>query len=170
MYAKKGFTLLELLIVLAIITILLSISGFSMQGLVHNNSVDSAASKIHKSLLFARNHSASTLNNVTVCPLNNITKFCSSDWSTGVDVFIDEGVANKLDGDDVILETGQAISSSDQLKFPVNNITFTPAGQLSSLPTTPIFRYCSGDIRAGVKLSLNGRSRIVDQSAFANCN
>lgn len=171
MRTVKGFTLLEVLIVIAIVAIVISMASSGLKIMVHRNNSSSASMSIQKSLLFARNHATTTLNNVTVCPLvvSGSSTACSSDWTTGVDIFIDQGVGGTLEPGDMVLQTGKAISNSDTLNFGSNSITFGVDGLVSNLPVSPdnIFRYCSGDNKVGIEVHLNGRSKIVD---ITSCN
>ena len=87
MHAVRGFTLLELIIVLIISMLLIMIGIPGFQTLIQNNRLTAVASSIQNNLLFARNQSVSYLNYVTVCPLES--NVCGNNWITGIDVFID---------------------------------------------------------------------------------
>ena len=161
MRTNKAFTLLELLITLAIITILLAIGAPSLRGLMQNNNAASAASDIQKRLLFARNHSVSTLNRVTVCPLNN-TNTCTTNWISGIDVFIDHNGNRNYDNDDQKLVKAKRFTGDDTFNGILTGITFMPNGSVSSAGT---FEYCSGDTIKLVNLNINGKSKISDSTA-----
>lgn len=171
MRPMKGFTLLEVMIVLAIVAILVGIAAPSLKGMMQSNNSSSASMSIQKSLLFARNHATTTLNNVTVCPLvvGSTSTSCGSDWTTGLDVFIDDNGDGILDADDMVLQTGKAISNSDTLNFGSDSITFGVDGLVTNLQASPanVFRYCSGDNKVGIEVFLNGRSKIID---IPSCN
>ena len=105
MHAVRGFTLLELIIVLIISMLLITIGIPGFQTLIQNNRLTAVASNIQTNLLFARSQSVSYLNYVTVCPLEN--NVCSNNWSSGIDVFIDGGDRDGTYGSgDVLLKTG----------------------------------------------------------------
>jgi len=166
MHSTRGFTLLELIIVLIISVLLITIGIPGFQTLIQSNRLTAAASNIHNNLLFARNQSVSYLNYVTVCPLEN--DVCGSDWEAGLDIFIDSDNRGVYDADEVLLKTGEAFNNSDTLAFPTTRITFTPAGQITGNSAT--FRYCSGDSRIGVYLSYSGRATIISEDEFDDCD
>ncbi|WP_022941663.1 GspH/FimT family pseudopilin [Psychromonas hadalis] len=166
MYAARGFTLLELIIVLIISTLLITIGIPGFQTLIQNNRLTAVASGIQNNLLFARNQSVSYLNYVTVCPLEN--NACTSNWISGIDVFIDSNKDGSYDSGDVLLKTGDRFNSNDTLVFPSNRITFTPDGQITG--SAAKFRYCTGDERVGVSIAYSGRAKIVSGDTFADCN
>lgn len=87
----KGFTLLELLIVLAIMIILCLISFSGLQNILVRTHLDSDAYQFFLSLSFARQAAIKHNRLVTVCPTSNqIT--CSQDWSNGYMVVYDQNV------------------------------------------------------------------------------
>ncbi|WP_051303217.1 GspH/FimT family pseudopilin [Psychromonas aquimarina] len=173
MRSSKGFTLLEVLIVIAIISIVIAIALPSMQASTQRNRVDTAIAQIQKNLTFARNHSQNYLKYVTVCPLNNANK-CTSDWKIGLDIFIDADKNLEFNGDDddIKLKSGLPFNAQDTIVFtsPLTALTFRPDGQatVSAAPGTEIlFRYCSGEQRSGLKVENSGITSIVEA---ANCS
>ena len=155
--------------VLLIIAILAAMSAPVMSSLGQKNRVSTMTSDIKRKLLFARNHSSNTLNYVTVCPL--VGNDCSSDWTTGVDVFIDLDKNKKVNGFDEILNEGNAIHSGDKLVSTfTNGITFTPEGQVNDTITGIAFRYCTSGQRAAIALALNGHPKLLSRDAFTDCN
>ena len=124
MHAVRGFTLLELIIVLIISMLLITIGIPGFQTLIQNNRLTAVASSIQTNLLFARSQSVSYLNYVTVCPLES--NVCTNNWISGIDVFIDSDKNGSYDSGEVLLKTGDKFNSNDQLAFPTTSITFYP--------------------------------------------
>ena len=166
MHAVRGFTLLELIIVLIISTLLIMIGIPGFQTLIKNSRLTAVASTIHSNLSFARSQSVSYLNYVTVCPLEN--NVCSNNWISGIDVFIDSDRNASYDSGEVLLKSGDQFNNNDSLVFPSNSITFTPDGQITG--SAAKFRYCTGDERIGVSIAYSGRAKIIDGATFTNCN
>ena len=166
MRAVRGFTLLELIIVMIISMILITIGIPGMQTLIQNNRLNTVSSTIQHNLLFARSQSVNLINYVTVCPL--VSNVCTNNWIKGMDIFIDSDQDNIYDSGEVLLKKGESFNSNDQLVFPTTSITFTPDGQIMGSSAT--FRYCSGDGRIGINVAYSGRAKVVDSGAFTDCN
>lgn len=161
----RGFTLLELIIVLIISMLLITIGIPGFQTLIHNNRLTSVAGSIQNHLSFARSQSVSLINYITVCPLQD--NKCSNNWIAGFDIFID-GEQNKIyDSGDVLLKSGDAFNSNDTLVFPASSITYTPDGQITG--SSAEFRYCTDGGQIGVSIAYSGRAKIIDGSTFTDC-
>ncbi|PKG40838.1 GspH/FimT family pseudopilin [Psychromonas sp. Urea-02u-13] len=166
MHAVRGFTLLELIIVLIISTLLITIGIPGFQTLIQSNRLTSVGSSIQNNLLFARSQSVSYLNYVTVCPLES--NVCTNNWISGIDVFIDSDRDGSYDSGEVLLKSGDKFNSNDTLAFPTNSVTFTPDGHITGSSAT--FRYCTGAKRIGVSIAYSGRAKIVAGGTFTDCN
>ncbi|WP_019615586.1 pilus assembly FimT family protein [Psychromonas ossibalaenae] len=168
MYPVKGFTLLELIIVLIISMLLITIGIPGFQTLIQNNRLTSVAGTIQHHLLFARNQSFNLITDVTVCPLDDNTNKCTNNWISGIDVFTDTGDKYTKDGNDILLKTGEPFNAGDQLVFPRKNVTYSPDGQITG--SSENFRYCTGEQRIGVHVAYSGRAKVIDGSEFTDCN
>lgn len=166
MQAARGFTLLELIIVLIISMLLITIGIPGFQTLIQNNRLSAVGNAIKNNILFARNQSVSYLNYVTVCPLEN--NVCGNNWINGMDVFIDSANYGTYDSGEVLLKIGDKFNSNDTLVFPTTRITFTPDGHITG--SSAKFRYCTGDERVGVSIAYSGRSKIIAGDTFSNCD
>ena len=161
----RGFTLLELIIVLIISMLLITIGIPGFQTLIQNNRLTSVASSIQNHLLFARSQSVSLINYVTVCPLQE--NKCSNNWIAGLDVFIDGNQSKTYDSGEVLLKSGDSFHADDTLFFPASSITYTPDGQITG--SSAEFRYCTGSNRIAVNVAYSGRTKIIDGSTFSDC-
>ena len=145
----RGFTLLELIIVLIISMLLITIGIPGFQTLIQNNRLTTVASSIQNHLLFARSQSVSLVNYVTACPLES--NKCTNNWITGIDVFIDGNQSKTYDSGEVLLKSGESFNANDKLVFPTSSITYTPDGQITG--SSSVFRYCTGDSKFGVRVA-----------------
>jgi Tfp pilus assembly protein FimT len=166
MYAVRGFTLLELIIVLIISMLLITIGIPGFQTLIQNNRLTTVANSIQNNLAFARNQSVSYLNYVTVCPLES--NVCTNNWILGIDIFIDSDKNGRYGNGEVLLKNGDKFNSSGTLSFPTNSITFAPDGHITG--SSAIFRYCTGEQRIGVSIAYSGRAKIIKGNTFTDCN
>ena len=161
----RGFTLLELIIVLIISMLLITIGIPGFQTLMQNNRLTSVASNIQSHLLFARSQSISLVNYITICPLQS--NQCSNNWIAGLDIFIDGNQSKTYDSGEVLLKSGESFNTNDTLVFPASSITYTPDGQITG--SSAVFRYCTEDSRIGVNIAYSGRAKIIDGSTFTDC-
>ena len=130
---NKGFTLVELMVTIAIAAILLTIGVPSLVSMYESARVNNNVSKIHDIMAFARNQAVSYGTTVNVCPFATATSCgTDTDWSKGVRVYITTG--NKE------LRVIDGFHSNDKVKGPGSDITFSPDG-LSSGGT---IIYCPG--------------------------
>lgn len=141
---QHGMTLIELLISIAVISILSFIAIPNFQAFVVKLRVDNEITSLHRSLLMARNYAINSGSVVTMCPLNANNE-CTSQWQNELSVFVDRNgnrVFDELDGER-ILTTKSAIDASDRLVYGKhrNRVSYHPDGHLTGL-TNGTFRYC----------------------------
>ncbi len=160
MQSTRGFTLLELIIVVTISIILLTIAVPGFQTLIENNRLTSVAASIKNNLAFARSQAVSLANFVTVCPLED--NQCTDNWINGIDIFIDSDRDGDFDSGEVLLKSGENFNLNGELVFPSNRVTYTPDGLISG--NSANFRYCTGNSRVGVNIAYSGRAKIIDSS------
>lgn len=127
-----GFTLVELMITIAVAAILLTIGLPSLVSLYEGMRVNNNIMKIHDIMVFARNQAVSYGATVNVCPFGSASSCdTNADWSKGIRVYI---------GTNKELRAIDGFHSSDKIEGSVNSLTFTSDG-LSSGGT---LIYCPG--------------------------
>lgn len=150
---SKGFTLVELMVTIAVAAILLAIGVPSLTSLYEGTRSTNEIRKISDVFAFARNQAVNYGATVTVCPY--AASPCGTDWNKGFSVYIDNGGENVLkvidsfNEHDVISLSGPADKKVD----------FTPDG-LVSVETSII--YCSNgksDGSKSLKISTSGLIR-----------
>lgn len=161
-----GFTLIELMVTLAVAAILLAIGIPNMQTLMENSRVKNAANNVVSDLMFARSQAVNLGVEVIVCPLND-SKVCSSDWTYGLSIFIDANNNKILDSNENKIRIAEKLTTTDQLTFNNGNwINFAPDGMTNKNGT---FSYCAKtQDPLGISLSQSGRARIDNDSAICN--
>ena len=129
----KGFTLFELLISLAISSILLSIAvpGFGMY--IQKSQADVAVSEVFTAFLFARNYAVTQVEDVQLCGSDD-GFHCQQQWSQQMIAFIDRNDNKQAEPAEIIryfqLELGNA-SMRSRMAFGRASTTFKPNGQAS---------------------------------------
>lgn len=115
---SPGFTLLELMIVVALLVVALSLVAPSMSSLLQDNRQVSAVYALRATLNLARSEALAQRRFVLVCGTDTAGTGCSGDvnWSRGYLAFVD------LDGDGV-LDTGELLHH-EPLEATTVSITF----------------------------------------------
>ncbi|REL26009.1 prepilin-type N-terminal cleavage/methylation domain-containing protein [Thalassotalea euphylliae] len=167
----KGFTIVELMVTIAILGLMIAIAIPSFSEWVVRMRVDNEISSLQRLILTTRNTAINMEHSVTMCPLDGDT--CSNKWNDDITVFIDlngngrleTGVAIDIDNDgtnesldETIIRIKDAVKSGDKLSYSRNRVTYRPTGKTSFIGT---FNYCPKghtDKVRGIKVSLFGRA------------
>ena len=168
---SKGFTLLELIIVVAILGITMAIATPGLRTMIANNRISGAASDFVAALQFAKAEAVARINPVTLCKSSNSTGCAGTgDWQQGWIVFSDDnGDAGVDDGEEVLLNH-QALNA--QITFigtagVTDAITMQPSGT-SSVTTIETLMICDGrgfDYSSrGILITITGRGSVMKGS------
>jgi type IV fimbrial biogenesis protein FimT len=141
----NGFTLIEVLVSLAILTSLTAIGIPSLLDFTVKLKVDNEISHLYRLLLTARNSAINSGQATTVCPLDKSNQ-CSSDWSKPLYVFndINDNKQFEPNNNEKVISMKAAINEQDKLQYGKNRIgvTYTSTGHLSGWGQNGTFKYC----------------------------
>lgn len=84
-----GFTLIELIVTISIVTILASIAIPSFTALIRSNQLTAGTNELVSALVLARSEALKRSNNVSLCASVNQTSCSGTDFSKGWIVFLD---------------------------------------------------------------------------------
>lgn len=161
---QSGFTLVELLMGIAILGIITAIALPSFSELLVKNRVDNQISELNRLLLTARSLAVNGGNNVIICP---ITTKCSTDWHKKISVFVDNNNDGDYDAADTIVKVKEAIQENDKLQYGKKSLTYTATGRLSGTVSATPFSYCPyghANRSRGIVVSMSGRAYVTSDT------
>lgn len=158
----KGFTLIELMISIALLIIVFSVGIPGLATLVDKYQSSSATSSLKNILNQARRQALEKRTDITVCPV--LHQQCVQSWDAPIAVFIDSNADQTIDaGESIVLQTQLNMSSGFWQKKRINTpyVRFSPNGHAFSTATT--FLYCpyseAGQYAKQIIINFQGRIR-----------
>jgi prepilin-type N-terminal cleavage/methylation domain-containing protein len=164
-FRQTGFSMVELMVTLAISGILLAMGIPAFQSIMQTNRVALQTNDIASSLNYARAEAVNRRATV------NITSK-SGGWANGWNVWVDLDGDTSMDTDEV-LKTLDSLSGNTTLAAlagttAVTQASFNLSGFLDSHSTTVIWTLtpdkCRGDNKRSIQLGLNGRVSVQASS------
>lgn len=127
---QTGFTLIELMVTIAVLAIVISIAIPSYQNMVLANRMAAQANQVITALNYARSEAVKRGATATVCSTSGGTACAgSTDWSTGWMVFADANGDGTVDTGEAVLRVWPALNTGNTLKAGSRmRITFTATG------------------------------------------
>ena len=182
MLRQNGFTLVELLITIVVISVLLATAIPSFMQFIKNNRVTGQANSFVVSSHMARNEAVKRGASTTLCAANEDLDGCSgsSDWSTGWIAFSDlnrEGAINTVTGtatsgstclenEDCLIQTVAGPSRST-LTTDKSTISFLPTGHTSTATGSTTFTLeaddCEHHQKRSIIITAQGHTSIIEQ-------
>ncbi len=168
MQMQAGFSMIELMTVVAILAVLAAVAAPSFTQLIANNRIATESNALLADLAMARNEALKRGGTswVTVCATaDGSTCSASTDWSTGRLVFVDGGTVGTVDVADTVLRSSTALTglSAASAGFATTGyLAYSPTGAISSA-SQGTFTLCkSGYLGRVVTISATGRSLLAN--------
>lgn len=172
----SGFTLIELMVVVAIVGILITLAAPSFQGLFMKNKVQAAASEFQSALALARSEAIKRGGDARITVVANSLSGGTAVWTSGMTVFYDtttnaNGNAPSSDASKLIMQTS-AMEANVLASVNFNAVTYNGFGRSISSTGAPLggtaaFGSTDSDWICNV-ISLSGRvsTKTVTNAAY----
>ena len=152
---NRGFTLIEMMVTVAILAILIAAVTPSFRGLLRDNQAATQANALVTSLMLARSEAIKRNAPVVMCRSNTGTSCVGSNWADGWIVFADANNNGAVNTGETIVQTaGQLAASFALTTGSASAFTYRPDG---SVTTADNFLLCPPD-----KVSSRARQIQVD--------
>ncbi|MEX0962622.1 MAG: GspH/FimT family pseudopilin [Pseudohongiellaceae bacterium] len=169
-YKNKGYSLIELLVTVAILSILLAVSLPNFQDTIESNVTNSQAKLFMTTLNLARSEAIKRGSNVGICPSDDGVDCLAGSWSTGWIVFLDvngdsDGDAGSIDAGDIVIRVFDALGADSVLTgttdyFEYNSLGFSATAGVQTMKLCPSSN--NADNARSVEIGVSGRGRRVE--------
>lgn len=122
MHSHRGFTIIELMIAIAVLAVMAAVALPALQPLILNNRISSATNMLLGVTQFARSEAVKQRRQITICPSTDMTT-CTADtaWHQGIVV---------LEGNNV-LRTVSPASTGVQILSAATQLNYQPNGRIN---------------------------------------
>ena len=148
---QNGFTLLELMVTVAIVGIIASIAIWNSSDMLEENRAENILLELKRNISYARSQAASTDEIVVICAAQhgevknqNDTMQCRNRWDRNkiIIVFIDGDNSGQYNSStDSLLRVMEKISLNDKIKYTGNDrrLRFNTSGRITTKPGDFVF-------------------------------
>jgi type IV fimbrial biogenesis protein FimT len=157
---NRGFTLVEMMITIAVMALVLSLAVPSFTNMIRNNRLASGSNELISALTYARSEAVKRRLNVSVCVRDG--EACSTDvnnWGQGWLIFTDDlAPSGQIDGPtDVVLLRADPSDAGVQITAGAASVTFNPLGETNNATFTVTKSGCKGNNERRLTVQSTGR-------------
>jgi type IV fimbrial biogenesis protein FimT len=170
---NRGFTLIEMMVTLALLAILIALVTPSFRGLLADNRATAQANALVGSLMLARSEAIKRNAPVVMCRSNDGASCAGSDWEDGWILWADMDRDDTLDPDDgdgiaeageeMILQAQERLQGRFDLSATGSSITYRPDGTIAGAADAFELVPPGGDTEHGrcIQIEVTGRPRVT---------
>jgi type IV fimbrial biogenesis protein FimT len=166
-----GFTLIELMVAIAVVSILLTLAVPSMRTFIVDNGISARTNDLVASLALARSEAAKRGVSAGVCASTDGTTCGSAaTWSDGWLVYADSNNSGAMNSGDEVIKVETALSSGMTLTngSSVTAVQYGPNGTPSVIAGTN-FTLCKSGYK-GRTIAISPSGRASSSKTSANCS
>ncbi len=166
--SKKGFTLVELMVVLAVVSVVFLFALPAMSGLIQSNNISSEANRLAASIRFARSEAITRNVSITLSNRGNALQ-----WKDGWETFVDAsgGESNFNSVNDTLLRKEMATHSNVHVTSTVNGnnwLSFNADGSLGETSDVTFFICDVKKSTLGTSITIARTGRLVTTGNIAH--
>ena len=162
-----GFTVIELMVTIALMSIALSLAIPSYRNMIANNRSATEVNRFLAAINIARSEAVKRGVPIAMCARKQprtIPESCSgsNDWSTGWILFTDNsGTSGDYDASDALLYAWDAPDGNPTVSAGTASIQYLPTGDTRNAASfTYYFPGCSGEQKRMISINLTGRAAV----------
>ena len=169
MKKENGFTLIELIVSMAIAAIVLSVGVPTFRGVILDNGMAANANRFATSINLARSSAVRYQRNAVICASanwNQATPTCSTgtDWSVGWVVYVDKDRDGAIDADEIV---SVAEPMDDDVTFSsgsLSSFTYDARGFVNNADNLTICDDRTGETGRSIRINAAGRINVSRQA------
>ena len=166
----SGFSLIEMLVVIAVLSILLAVSLPNFQNMIERSGTNSQAKLFLTTLSLARSEAIKRGGNVAICASTDGADCSAKAWGAGWIVFFDangnaNGLAGSVDAGDTLIRVFDSGGSANVTTFTVDLFRYNTLGFSATDGTQTLLICPASSIAANarsIEIGLSGRGRRVE--------
>lgn len=171
-----GFTIIELMITIAVAAVILGLGVPSFQGLMERNLLTSNINQFISSLAFTRSEAIKRNQRVLLCATNNGTDCANTGYENGWIIFVDanaNGTRDAADENEEIIWVNEPLAANLTLRGNngccTNTVPYMASGRIAGIPGS-IYLCMDNDTTRSrqVTIIMSGRVRL-DQGDADQC-
>ncbi|MFK7795146.1 MAG: GspH/FimT family pseudopilin [Gammaproteobacteria bacterium] len=170
----NGFTIVELMLSLAVAAVILTIGVPSFQGLIERNQLTSGINQIISSMSLARSEAIKRNQRVSICPSSDGATCLGNQYENGWIVFVDRNSnGSRQAADEELIWVSGSLPSNMTLRGTAgcceNNIPYLASGQLNAISgSMHLCKENNADKSRKIAINSLGRARF-DKAGSENC-
>lgn len=169
MKTQNGFSLIELIVTMAIAAIVLGFGVPTFRGVVADNGMVSNANRFVASINLARSTAVRYQRNAVICASSNYnqaTPTCDAgtDWSNGWIVYVDKDRDGAVDSDEVVAVNEPFADNTTFSAGAVSSFSYDARGFVNNGDNLTLCDNRSGEMGRQIRINAAGRVSVARQA------